>query len=443
MSRRRRRELVQRLTTPLQRLTARGRGVLAAGLAATGCALLLGQRDLLRIGILLALVPLLTVVVLGRSRYRLACSRTVTPLRVAVSETAKVVLEVSNASTSRCGLVLAEEHVPFGLGARPRFVLPGLEPGERRAISYPVRSDVRGRYDIGPLSLTLTDPFGMAEHRRSFTARDLLVVTPPVVQLPPVPLTGDWTGSGDTRPRGLSGGGEDDVTTREYRQGDDLRRVHWRSTARRGELMVRREEQPWQSRATLVLDRRRSAFHGLGAASSFEWAVSAVASVASHLVERGYAVRLVDGTGDIEHSATPWAHDARDRGDVAASAVLDALATVEPAGSLELQRAVRAASHAATGGLVVAVLGQLDAADATLLAPLNQPGTSCVALLAPPPDVRSRPSGPGAAAGVDEGAHARLRAAGWDVVPCARGESLDTTWARVGAGRTLTVGGRR
>ena len=443
MSRRRRRELVQRLTAPLQRLTARGRGVLAAGLAATGCALLLGQRDLLRIGVLLALVPLITVVVLGRSRYRLACSRNVTPVRVAVREPAKVVLEVSNASTSRCGLVLAEEQVPFGLGARPRFVLPGLEPGERRAISYPVRSDVRGRFAIGPLSLTLTDPFGMAEHRRSFTSRDMLVVTPPVVRLPPVSLTGDWTGSGDTRPRALSGGGEDDVTTREYHQGDDLRRVHWRSTARRGELMVRREEQPWQSRATLVLDRRRSAYTGQGAASSFEWAVSAVASVAAHLVERGYAVRLVDGSGDIEHAATPWAHDTRDRGDAAASAVLDALATVEPAGSVELQRAVRAASHAATGGLVVAVLGTIDEADATLLAPLNQPGTSCLALLAPPADVRSAPSGPGAERGTSQTAQARLRAAGWDVVPCAPGEPLDTSWARVGAGRTLTVGGRR
>jgi|tagenome__1003787_1003787.scaffolds.fasta_scaffold20969886_2 uncharacterized protein (DUF58 family) len=441
MSRRRRRELTQRLAAPLQRLTARGRGVLSAGLAATGCALLLGQRDLLRIGVLLALVPLITIVVLGRSRYRLACSRTVTPVRVSVGETAKVVLEVSNASTSRCGLVLAEEQVPFGLGARPRFVLPGLEPGERRAISYPVRSDLRGRFAVGPLSLTLTDPFGMAEHRRSFTSRDVLVVTPPVVALPPVSLTGDWTGSGDTRPRALSGGGEDDVTTREYRQGDDLRRVHWRSTARRGELMVRREEQPWQSRATLVLDRRRAAYHGQGATSSFEWAVSAVASVAAHLVERGYAVRLVDGSGDIQHAATPWAHDAHDRGDVAASAVLDALATVEPAGSLELQRAVRAASHAATGGLVVAVLGRIDESDATLLAPLNQPGTSCLALLAPPPDPRWSP--PGTAHSTGDAAAARLRAAGWDVVPCAPGETLDTTWARVGAGRTLTTGGRR
>ncbi|GMA85433.1 hypothetical protein GCM10025868_06830 [Angustibacter aerolatus] len=227
--------VTRRLTEPLGRLTSRGRAVLAAGLTAVVCALALGQRDLLRVGVLLALVPVLTVVVLGRTRYRLACTRTVSPLRVEVGAPAQVVLEVANVSGGRCGLVLAEEEVPYGLGTRPRFVLPGLEPGERRAIAYPVRSPRRGRYAVGPLSLTLTDPFGMGRHRRSFTSRDLLVVTPAVVRLPRIALAGDWNGSGDTRPRSVSATGEDDVTTREYHQGDDLRRVHWRSTARRGE----------------------------------------------------------------------------------------------------------------------------------------------------------------------------------------------------------------
>ena len=73
---------------------------------------------------------------------------------------------------------------------------------------------------------------------------------------PTIPLGGAWTGSGDNRPRAFATGSAEDVTVREYRHGDDLRRVHWRSSARIGELMVRREEQPWQSRATLFLDNR-------------------------------------------------------------------------------------------------------------------------------------------------------------------------------------------
>jgi hypothetical protein len=154
-------------------------------------------------------------------------------------------------------------------------------------------------------------------------------------------------------------------------------------------------------------------------------------------------VRLVDGSGDAAHTATPWVHEAGDRGEISGMAVLDALATVEPSGSIELQRAVRAASRAATGGLVVAVLGRIDEVDATALAPLNQPGTSCVALLAPAPEHHSHGPGATAVGEPDVAATARLRSAGWDVVAAAPGELLDGTWARVGAGRALTAGGRR
>src|SRR5690606_33189547 len=114
-------------------------------------------------------------------------------------------------------------------------------------------------------------------------------------------LAGEYVGSGDSRARSVAVHGEDDVATREYRNGDDLRRVHWRSTARVGELMVRREEQPWESRATIVLDTRRHGHHGEGPTSSFEWAVSAAGSVALHLRRSGYRIRLVTGMS----AATP------------------------------------------------------------------------------------------------------------------------------------------
>ena len=77
-------------------------------------------------------------------------------------------------------LLLVEDRVPYVLGRRPRFVLDRVEPRGRREVTYPVRSDVRGRYPLGPLPLRLTDPFGMCELTRSFTARDTLIVTPRV-----------------------------------------------------------------------------------------------------------------------------------------------------------------------------------------------------------------------------------------------------------------------
>ena len=213
-------------------------------------------------------------------------------------------------------------------------MLDRVEPRGTRTVDYPVRAEVRGRYVVGPLTIRLSDPFGMCELVRSFSARDMLVVTPVVQRLPAVALGGDWAGSGDSRSRSVAAAGEDDVATREYRHGDDLRRVHWRSTARQGELMVRREEQPWESHCTLLLDSRSTAHRGDGPASSFEWAVSAAASIGAYAGRAGYTVDLVTDTGaHIEGSGT-----GTDQGIGGQEAMLlDGLASVELTGATTLK----------------------------------------------------------------------------------------------------------
>ena len=279
-------------------LTARGRAFVAAGATAVVCAILLGQDALTRVGVLLVALPLLTAYLIGRSRYRLALVRTVSPQLVTAGQPAQVQLEITNEGRTPTGVLLLEDHVPYVLGTRPRFVVEGIGHGWHRSVTYQVRSDLRGRFEIGPMTVRVADPFGLVELGRAFQTTVPLTVTPRTVVLPTIPLTGAWTGSGDNRPRAFATGSAEDVTVREYRRGDDLRRVHWRSSARTGELMVRREEQPWQSRATLFLDNRRLAHRGRGAASSLEHAVSAAASVAVHLARRGFVVRLVTADGD-------------------------------------------------------------------------------------------------------------------------------------------------
>ena len=222
-------------------------------------------------------------------------------------------------------MLLLEDHVPYVLGTRPRFVLEGIGHGWRRHVTYQVRSDVRGRFEIGPMTVRVSDPFGLVELGRAFRTTAPLTVTPRTVPLPTIPLGGAWTGSGDNRPRAFATGSAEDVTVREYRRGDDLRRVHWRSSARVGELMVRREEQPWQSRATLFLDNRLSAHRGQGIASSLEAAVSAAASIAVHLSQRGFTVRLVTASG--EDPSTTW--HTRDP-ELNTAPLLEALAVVQP-----------------------------------------------------------------------------------------------------------------
>jgi len=415
-------------------LTTRGRSFLAAGGAAGLLAVALGERDLLRVAALLVGLPLLSAAVVARTRYRLSCSRRLDPVRVAAGRAAQVVLRLENVSRLPTGLLLVEDGLPYQLGRRPRFVLDRLGASEAREVSYPVRADARGRYPVGPLTVRLADPFGMVELTRAFQSVDQLTVTPPVTPLPPVRLGGEWVGGGESPTRAVAAHGEDDAATREYRQGDDLRKVHWRSTARVGELMVRREEQPWRSRAVVLLDTRVTAHRGEGPGSSFEWAVGAAASVATHLGHAGYGLRLVTAAG------TPFSAgvSADQQG-----LVLDHLADVRPGRQPHLGAAVAPLTDGGEG-LGVAVLGLLQPDDVALLARARaRVGTGVVILV----DVTSwlglsaRLRGQ-AYEELEEGA-SRLRAAGWRVLVAGRGASLADLWPAAGArADRLAVAGR-
>ncbi|RLL66398.1 DUF58 domain-containing protein [Streptomyces sp. Z26] len=402
-------------------LTTRGRSFLAAGLAATLCAYVLGQADLLRVGMLLAVLPLVCVVVLHRTRYRVAGSRRLTPSRVPARDESRVHLRVDNVSRLPTGLLMLQDRVPYVLGPRPRFVLDRVEPGGRREVSYRVRSDLRGRFPLGPLQLRLTDPFGMCELTRSFHAYDTLTVVPRVEPLPAVRLAGETTGYGDGRQRSLALAGDDDVIPRGYRHGDDLRRVHWRSTARHGELMVRREEQPQKARCTVLLDTRRDAYSGSGPDSPFEWAVSGAASVCLHLLERGYAVRLLTDTGAM----APGPDGASFGGDSSDTAglLLDTLAVVEHSAEPGLGRAHDVLRGSTTGreGLLVAFLGDLDEDQATLVAGMRQRTNRAVAFAA-------QAAYPGLGREAFDASLRVLAESGWTALPGGPGISVPALW---------------
>jgi uncharacterized protein (DUF58 family) len=247
------------------------------------------------------------------------------------------------------------------------------------------------------------------------------VVTPRTVALAPIPLSGSLTGSGDQRPRAFAGGSAEDVTVREYRRGDDLRRVHWRSSARIGELMVRREEQPWQTRATVFLDNRVGAHRGEGLASSLETAVSVAASVAMHLAGRGYTVRLVTAGG--EDPATSWQ---RDDTEVTAGRLLEALAMIEPLPNTTLDTAWL--RDQGSGALTVAVLGGLSGPDLAVMRRVqHHAGTSlAIALDIDAWGATKLPTG---------GATGWLLQQGWRAVALTPEDRIDRAWQELGAVR--------
>uniref|UniRef100_A0AAU2VWN5 DUF58 domain-containing protein n=1 Tax=Streptomyces sp. NBC_00008 TaxID=2903610 RepID=A0AAU2VWN5_9ACTN len=424
------------LRAALSGLTTRGRSFLAAGIAAAVCAYVLGQGDLLRVGLLLAVLPLVCVGVLFRTRYRVAGTRRLSPSRVSAGTEARVHLRMDNISRLPTGLLMLQDRVPYVLGPRPRFVLDRVEAGGRREVSYRVRSDLRGRYPLGPLQLRLSDPFGMCELTRSFTAYDSLVVIPRTEPLPPVRLAGESSGYGEGRQRSLALAGEDDVIPRGYRHGDDLRRVHWRSTARYGELMVRREEQPQRARCTVLLDTRQTAYQGTGPDSAFEWAVSGAASALMHMLERGFSVRLLTDEGNAlpVEGAGGFSGSGQDPA-AAAGLMMDTLAEVDNSDGAGLSRAYDVL-RGGNEGLLIAFLGELDEEQAAVAARMRQRSGGAVAFV-----LDSAVWVHGESPTAEEASEQRLRLlreSGWTAVAVKPGSGLAGLWQQASHLGSLT-----
>jgi uncharacterized protein (DUF58 family) len=431
--------------------TVRGASFLAAGLVGVLAGLILGSSAMISVGLLLLSLPVFSALAARRARYQLRCERQIVPQRVAPGQPARISVRLENVSRVSTGLLLAEDAIPYSLGARPRYVLSGIERGGSRDLSYQLRSDLRGKYRIGPMRLRIADVFGLVELSANFASQSTLTVTPKVVPLVSAATTGSWSSDGDGRSKMSAAAGDDDVIPRAYRSGDELRRVHWRSTAKYGELMVRREEQRWQDRAVLILDTRRSAHIGTGPGSSFEFAVSAAASIGVHLYRSGMAGQLLTDAGPLAGSA------------MFEDVLLDALAVVQQSRNHNFARATGALTTI-EGGLLVVIAGRLTEETARELAVTRREGSQGIALLLAvstwadqhDPDGQRPGAGPGAddqapeagrPLGQPDGAahqavrpdetvtaQAVLRAAGWRVVTVDAATPLAAAWQRLPRG---------
>ncbi|WP_329044724.1 DUF58 domain-containing protein [Amycolatopsis sp. NBC_01488] len=420
----------------LSGLTTRGRCLLAAGLAAAVCSFVLNERDLLRVAVFVVALPLLVAAFISATRLRIGATRALHPQRVAVGGAGEVQLELWRSGRLPAGEILLEDGVPYALGSRPRFVVERLPHDRKVALRYPLQPVLRGIQQVGPLRATITDPFGLCEFERELIGHSRLVVVPRVVPLWGLP-SGAGIGVGDDGTVRLHAGqGEADVIVRQYRQGDDLRKVHWRSTARRDEIMVRVEERPWRGGTTVLLDHRAAAHHGSGPAASLEWAVSFAASAALHLRRSGHRVRLVS-----EHGVT-LADTPGDGGDHYDHVVLDALAALQPAH----QRDITLAGDPADGQELIAVLGTVSTEAVHELAQFRPRGIRSLAVLLDTPTWSAGVSAPEQRAAATEDSAALLRAAGWGVVIAGPGSPMPQVWAELcqaGARRGTLIGGTR
>jgi uncharacterized protein (DUF58 family) len=417
-------------------LTTRGRCLLAAGVAAALCSAVLNERDLLRVAAFVIVLPLLSALLATTARLGLSARRQLRPDRVPAGEAAEVVLEINATGRMPGGGLLLEDTVPHTLGGHPRFVVERLPWSRPIRLGYRVNSTMRGVHRLGPLRGRITDPFGLAEFDRELAGQTRIIVVPRTYPLTGLPGGGGTGGGEDGSVRLRSGQGDDDAMVRQYRQGDDLRRVHWRSTARRDELMVRVEERPWRGGTTVLLDRRAPAHRGHGSTSSLEWAVSFAASVCLHLMHAGHVLRLITEDGQL------LAGEGGEPGQ-GGELVLDNLAALQPAHRRELSCAVDPAG----GHELIAVLGAISPTAAAELARARAGRARSLAVLL---DV-SKWTEASAEALVDRpadpvGGARLLREAGWQVVvagPNSSAADIWTTLCQLGGDHARSTVGNR
>ena len=364
------------------------------------------------------------------------------PARVRRGDVAEVSLEITSAGRGPGATWLLAEQLPPALGTDRRFTLARLPVGRRTVLRYRLHPRRRGRHALGPLRSRVVDPFGLVERSNPGAGTTPLLVLP---RVQPLGVAGPLDGhGGEGSRRSIAVHGEDDVSIREYRRGDDLRKVHWRATARTGELKVRLEERPWRARTTVLLDARRPAHliaaqHDPDPADSLEWAVEATASIAVALGGRGHEVRLVTEVGELAGSGRVPAGPLGG----APEELLDRLATLAPSTRTDLTPGLEVVRRIAGDGQVVCVLGALgpDGRRRPRPRPARAPrpawrccstsAASCRGSAATAPGRRVR--APTLADQREEVADV-LRAAGWRVAVARAGDPVAAVWAAL-AGR--------
>jgi len=201
----------------------------------------------------------------------------------------------------------------------------------RRSRSWIVDTPLvrRGLYDWGPLRVTATDPFGLFRMTREFGGKQQILVYPPVVDLPhfqapPANLPGEGRFRRRTHYVTPNASG-----VRQYAPGDAYNRIHWRSTARMGELMVKTFELDPASDIWVILDLERRVNAGRGEESTEEYGVRAAASIARHYLVENRSVGYMSFGRDLQIIEP-------ERGQQQMTRILETLATVRAVGDAPL-----------------------------------------------------------------------------------------------------------
>lgn len=228
------------------------------------------------------------------------------------------------------------ERCPFADSRTPAHTLsifiPSLPASTPVQLNYDVTVDRRGLHEFPPLKIESPAPFGFFRRRRTLTLPTRILVYPEVRPLRRLSLFDRQPAAVLTRPR--PGIGTEFVGVRPYRPGDSPRHIHWRSTARVGELISKEFADDTRPGLTLALDLFRHPYPQTDSKHTpFEWAVKIAASIGDHARRRGYALHLLADPSTLPSVAGQAPLGPPPPGPISPTALLEYLARVQPTGA--------------------------------------------------------------------------------------------------------------
>lgn len=336
----------------LPRPTGRTVIVWAIGVVLLLVAIGLGNQDLLWPSVFLLVLPLVALISVVIRPPRFTLERTLDPPTGQAGQPLSVRVNVTTVRSGPLTAVFAEDVPDPALGRGVPFRLDTTEAGATTSAEYVLHPQRRGRFELSGFAYRFADFLGLWVHTVRGGCVTPVVVHPLHAWLPGRrPHSYGITGETPIPQTALSG--PDDVMVREYQPRDDVRRIHWPSTARTGSLMVRREEAAWDPTAWVLLDSRRVPHPLVGGLSpTFEALVSAAASLGARMLSDGFSVTLVDADG-VHTTISADTPDAVDRW-------LDLLVDADLTAAPDLLEASASLAQASGENLVVALLGDLD-----------------------------------------------------------------------------------
>ncbi|MBU0484299.1 MAG: DUF58 domain-containing protein [Proteobacteria bacterium] len=177
----------------------------------------------------------------------------------------------------------------------PMLFVSSLSPRSEVNRELHIPCAVRGEYMLGPLQVASAFPLGLARRQKTIAGHSPRILvypaTFPIPDIPIKPMSAKHREAGESL--SIAGGSEEFFGIREYRDGDSIRMVHWPSSARRNQLLVKEMEVRVSAQVTLLLDLNTLAHAGKGSAHSLEYVIKIAASICLHTLERHHQVQLM------------------------------------------------------------------------------------------------------------------------------------------------------